>query len=201
MSSFFRVTAIFAGGNLFAALLRAVTVFITASLVAPEVLGMFTAYGLIIGYLPFLLIDVLINNHHYLAKQAWDSRAENYPEEAWKGIIDVNLTGTFLMCREFGRVMLQQGKGNIINVASTYGVVSSNPALYQDNTLASPVAYSASKGGVIMLTKYLASYWGERGVRVNAITPHGVWNSQEKSFEKRFNQMTPFKVSTVFPRS
>jgi len=92
-------------------------------------------------------IDVLINNHHYLAKQAWDSRAENYPEEAWKGIIDVNLTGTFLMCREFGRVMLQQGKGNIINVASTYGVVSSNPALYQDNTLASPVAYSASKGG------------------------------------------------------
>ena len=146
-------------------------------------------------------IDVLINNHHYLAKQAWDSRAENYPEEAWKGIIDVNLTGTFLMCREFGRVMLQQGKGNIINVASTYGVVSSNPALYQDNTLASPVAYSASKGGVIMLTKYLASYWGERGVRVNAITPHGVWNSQEKSFEKRFNQMTPFKVSTVFPRS
>lgn len=136
-------------------------------------------------------VDVLINNHHYLAKQAWDSRAEVFPEEAWRSIIDVNLTGTFFMCREFGGEMLRQGKGNIINMASTYGVVSSNPALYTDNRLASPIAYSASKGGVIMLTKYLACYWGKRGVRVNALTPHGVWNHHEEAFEKRFSAMSP----------
>lgn len=136
-------------------------------------------------------VDVLINNHHYLARQAWDARAEVFPEEAWRAIVDVNLTGTFLMCREFGAVMLRQGRGNIINLASTYGVVSSNPELYTDNRLASPIAYSASKGGVIMLTKYLACYWGKRGVRVNALTPHGVWNHHEEAFEKRFSAMSP----------
>ncbi len=136
-------------------------------------------------------IDVLINNHHYLAAGAWGSGAETFPDEAWESIIRVNLTGTFVMCREVGRVMLEQGNGVVINLASTYGVVSSNPALYEDNSLASPIAYSASKGGVIMLTKYLACYWGGRGVRVNSLTPHGVWNHHEEAFEERFSAMTP----------
>ncbi len=136
-------------------------------------------------------VDVLINNHHYLHKGAWDTTAETFPSDAWRGIIDVNLTGLFWMCREFGSVMLDQGKGNIINLASTYGVVSSNPALYTDNSLASPIAYSASKGGVIMVTRYLASYWSSRGVRVNSLSPHGVWNHHEPEFEKRFSDMTP----------
>ncbi len=136
-------------------------------------------------------VDVLVNNHHYLAAGAWDTRAETFPDDAWESIIRVNLTGTFNMCRELGNVMLDQGEGVIINLASTYGVVSSNPALYGDNSLASPIAYSASKGGVIMLTKYLACYWGSRGVRVNSLTPHGVWNHHEEAFEKRFSSMTP----------
>ncbi len=138
-------------------------------------------------------IDVLINNHHYLAREAWDTRAEVFPDDVWEKMIHVNLTGTFRMCREVGKVMLEQGKGVIINVASVYGVVSSNPSLYEDNSLASPIAYSASKGGVIMLTKYLACYWGERGIRVNALTPHGVWNDHEEAFEKRFNAMSPLR--------
>ncbi|MCB2211504.1 SDR family oxidoreductase [bacterium] len=138
-------------------------------------------------------VDVLINNHHFLAKGAWDTTAETFPSDAWRGIIDVNLTGLFWMCRKFGLTMLEQGKGVIINMASTYGVVSSNPALYTDNSLASPIAYSASKGGVVMITKYLASYWGSRGVRVNSLTPHGVWNNHEPEFEKRFSEMTPLK--------
>ncbi|HHQ47899.1 MAG TPA: SDR family NAD(P)-dependent oxidoreductase, partial [Acidobacteria bacterium] len=95
----------------------------------------------------FGTIDVLINNHHFLAAGAWGSGAETFPDEAWESILRVNLTGTFIMCREVGKVMLEQGKGNIVNLASTYGVVSSNPALYEDNSLASPIAYSASKGG------------------------------------------------------
>lgn len=136
-------------------------------------------------------IDILINNHHFLAAGAWGSGAETFPDEAWESIIRVNLSGTFFMCREFGSVMLDQGVGNIINLASTYGVVSSNPALYTDNSLASPIAYSASKGGVIMLTKYLACYWGARGIRVNCLTPHGVWNNHEEAFDQRFSAMTP----------
>ncbi len=95
------------------------------------------------------------------------------------------------MCREFGNYMLENGKGSIINFASTYGVVSSNPALYADNSMGNPLAYTASKGGVIALTKYLGSYWASRGVRVNAVTPHGVWNNHEDEFVKRFSAMSP----------
>src|SRR5262249_46830638 len=92
-----------------------------------------------------------------------------------------------------GRVMLEQGKGNIINFASTYGIVSSNPDLYEGNSLGNPVAYSASKGGVIMLSKYLGAYWAARGVRVNCITPHGVLNNHEPGFVERFSAKSPMK--------
>jgi NAD(P)-dependent dehydrogenase (short-subunit alcohol dehydrogenase family) len=89
--------------------------------------------------------------------------------------------------------MLERGEGSIVNFASTYGVVSSNPDLYEANSLGNPVAYSASKGGVIMLTKYLGAYWASRGVRVNCVTPHGVWNHHEREFEERFRSKSPMK--------
>lgn len=89
--------------------------------------------------------------------------------------------------------MLKQGKGNIVNLACTYGVVSSNPALYIDNSLASPVAYSASKDGVIMLTKIHARYRGGRGMRFNALIPLGVWNKHEESVNQRFSRMPPHR--------
>jgi NAD(P)-dependent dehydrogenase (short-subunit alcohol dehydrogenase family) len=138
-------------------------------------------------------IDVLINGHQYKPKGFLEAKAESFPEELWNAIMDVNLKGTFLMCRDFGRVMLEQGKGSIINFASTYGVVSSNPDLYEGNSLGNPIAYSASKGGVIMLTKYLGAHWAAKGVRVNCITPHGVWNNHESGFMERFSAKSPMK--------
>lgn len=136
-------------------------------------------------------VDVLINNHQFKPQGFLEAQAENFPEQLWDDILRVNLKGTFLMCREFGNYMLENGKGSIINFASTYGVVSSNPALYADNSMGNPLAYTASKGGVIALTKYLGSYWASRGVRVNAVTPHGVWNNHEDEFVKRFSAMSP----------
>jgi|APFre7841882630_1041343.scaffolds.fasta_scaffold50050_2 NAD(P)-dependent dehydrogenase (short-subunit alcohol dehydrogenase family) len=136
-------------------------------------------------------VDVLINSHQYKPKGFLVARAEEFPEELWDSIIGANLKGTFLTCRDFGKIMLQQGKGSIINFASTYGVVSSNPALYENNSLGNPLAYSASKGGVIMLTKYLGAYWAKGGVRVNCLTPHGVWNNHEEAFVERFSKMSP----------
>lgn len=138
-------------------------------------------------------VDVLVNNHQYKPKGFLEAQAENFPEELWDAVIDVNLKGTFLTCRDFGAQMLEQGAGSIINMASTYGVVSSNPALYEDNAMGNPVAYTASKGGVIMLSQYLGAYWASRGVRVNCVTPHGVWNHHEKAFDERFSAMTPMK--------
>ena len=90
--------------------------------------------------------------------------AEEMPLDVWQRIFDVNLTGTFLMCREVGKVMLEQGRGNIVNVASMSGLVV-NP-LPQTQC-----AYNSSKAGVIMLTKVLANEWAARGVRVNAVAP------------------------------
>ena len=123
-------------------------------------------------------VDVLINNHQYKPQGFATAQASRFRKSLWDAVLDVNLKGPFVTCRDFGRVMLGQGRGSIINLASTYGIVSSNPDLYEGNSLGNPVAYSASKGGVIMLTKYLGAYWAERGVRVNCVTPHGVWNNQ-----------------------
>jgi NAD(P)-dependent dehydrogenase (short-subunit alcohol dehydrogenase family) len=141
----------------------------------------------------FQSVDVLVNSHHYKPRGFTEALPETFPEELWDAIVEVNLKATFLTCREFGRAMLKQGRGSIINFASTYGVVSSNPDLYEGNTLGNPIAYSASKGGVVMLTKYLGAYWAERGVRVNCITPHGIENGHESKFVDRFRAKSPMR--------
>jgi NAD(P)-dependent dehydrogenase (short-subunit alcohol dehydrogenase family) len=155
-----------------------------ASSVAALVRGTLEAFG---G------VDVLVNNHQYKPKGFTEARAETFPEELWDDIIRVNLKGTFLTCREFGRTMLERGRGSIINVASTYGVVSSTPDLYEGNSLGNPVAYSASKGGLIMMSRYLGAYWAGRGVRVNCVTPHGVFNHHEPGFVERFQARSPMR--------
>lgn len=108
----------------------------------------------------FSRIDVLVNN----AGINRQSPAEDMPLDVWQQIIGVNFTGTFLMCREVGAVMLEQGGGNIVNIASMSGLIANPLPQHQ-------VAYNSSKAGVIMLTKCLANEWAERGVRVNAVCP------------------------------
>lgn len=102
-------------------------------------------------------IDVLINNAGITKKHP----AEEYPLEDWNQILNVNLTGVFLFAQKVGQVMLNQGKGSIINISS----VSSKQAVTKS------IAYGATKGGVNMLTKTFASEWADKGVRVNGIAP------------------------------
>lgn len=108
----------------------------------------------------FSHIDVLVNNAG-INKLA---PAEEMLLEVWQKILNVNLTGTFLMCREVGAAMLEQGGGSIVNIASMSGLVV-NPLPQQQ------CAYNSSKAGVIMLTKCLANEWAGRGIRVNAVCP------------------------------
>jgi NAD(P)-dependent dehydrogenase (short-subunit alcohol dehydrogenase family) len=87
--------------------------------------------------------------------------------------------------------MLEQQAGSIINIASLYGVVSPNHRLYPGTGTLQPVAYSVSKSGVISLTRYLATLWGEQGVRVNCITPGGVYDEHPELFLRRYSQQSP----------
>ncbi len=112
---------------------------------------------------------------------------EDYPEASWDKVIDVNLKGVYLCCQVFGAAMAKAGKGAIINVASIYGVVSPDQNLYEyrrqrGEVFYKPVAYSASKSGILNLTRYLAVYWAKKNIRVNSLTIAGVFNNQEQAF-------------------
>lgn len=142
----------------------------------------------------FEKIDVLINNAGFTNQSKsknFDASFENFPLEDWNNILNVNLTGSFLGCQVIGKQMLEQGQGSIINIASLYGVVSPNHRIYPGTGISQPVAYSVSKHGVVSLTKYLATLWADRGVRVNALTPGGIWNGHQGLFLERFEQLIP----------
>ena len=139
-------------------------------------------------------IDILINNAGFTnqSKSAnYDATFENFPLEDWNTIMNVNLTGAFLGCQVIGKQMLLQGKGSIINIASLYGVVSPNHNIYPGTGISQPVAYSVSKHGVVALTKYIATLWASKGVRVNALTPGGIFNDHKGLFLERFQQLNP----------
>lgn len=139
-------------------------------------------------------IDILINNAGFTnqSKSAnFDASFENFPLEDWNAIMNVNLTGTFLGCQVIGNEMLKKGKGSIVNIASLYGVVSPNHNIYPGTGISQPVAYSVSKHGVVSLTKYVATLWASKGVRVNALTPGGIFNGHQGLFLERFENLNP----------
>lgn len=147
------------------------------------------------GHIDILVNNAAINDMFENPKAATEqSKFENYPLELWQKSIDVNLTGVFLCSQIFGFEMAKQKCGSIINIASTYGIVAPDQSLYQkeDGTqnFYKPPAYSATKGAIIMFTKYLASYWGKDGVRVNTLTPGGVENNQDEFFMKKYSAKT-----------
>jgi len=110
-------------------------------------------------------IDVVVNS----AATYWSAAPEDVPtERGWRRVLDVNLTGTFLVCRAAGRQMLAMGRGSIINVSSVGGLMSYMPEV------GSTLSYTTAKGAVIALTRDLAAQWADRGVRVNAIAPGSI---------------------------
>lgn len=153
--------------------------------------------------LNFGKVDILINNAaindmvESPKNKPEESKFENYSINNWKKSLDVNLTGTFLCSQIIGGEMARQKFGNIINIASTYGVVAPNQDLYKDENgkqfFYKPPAYSVTKGGIISFTKYLAAYWAEKNIRVNSISPGGVKNKQDKYFIQKYSDRTPLK--------
>ena len=137
-------------------------------------------------------IDILVNN-----AGTWrGDDAEKVTTEDWREVIDVNLTGPFIVSREVGKVMLEQGKGSIVNIGSMSGMIVNTPQ--------NQCAYNASKGGLIMLTKSMATEWAIRGVRVNCLCPGYMrtemseWRYQQKDpCIERWFSMSPMNRSGV----
>ena len=148
-------------------------------------------------------IDILINNAANNPKvedqkpgQPW-SRLENFPLETWNADIAVGLTGAFLCSRIFGQEMVKRNAGVILNVASDLGVIAPDQRLYrkdgvpEDQQPVKPVTYSVVKTALIGLTRYLSTYWTANNIRVNAISPGGVFAGQPDEFTARLHQLIP----------
>ncbi len=121
---------------------------------------------------------------------------ETYPEAEFDRVMNVNVKGVFLCCQVFGSAMAAQKRGAIVNIASIYGMVSPDQGLYEyrrqrGEEFYKPVAYSVSKSALYNLTRYLATYWGAAGVRVNTLTFAGVANNQAPEFLERYHRKVP----------
>jgi NAD(P)-dependent dehydrogenase (short-subunit alcohol dehydrogenase family) len=151
----------------------------------------------------FHRIDILINNAANNPKvedqkpgQPW-SRLENFPLETWNDDIAVGLTGAFLCSRIFGQEMVKRNSGVILNVASDLGVIAPDQRLYrkegvpEDQQPVKPVTYSVVKTALIGLTRYLSTYWTANNIRVNAISPGGVFAGQPDEFTAKLHQLIP----------
>ncbi len=116
---------------------------------------------------------------------------EEYPLSLWQKAIDINLTGAFLFAREIGKHFKMGNGGSLINISSIYGVVGPDHKIYEGQTFNTFPAYSASKAGIIGLTKWLATLWGKDNIRVNCVTPGGVFNNHNVKFSDAYGKKTP----------
>lgn len=139
-------------------------------------------------------VDALICNAATKSDNFFEA-FETFPLEDWNYVMNVNLTAPMQCAQEFGPQMAARGKGAIVNTLSIYGIVAPDQriyegSLYEGRAINTPAIYAASKAGLWGLTKYLASYWGAQGVRVNAVTPGGVFSGQNDTFVGRYAART-----------
>ncbi len=147
-------------------------------------------------------VDILINNAANNPKveansQVNFSRLENFPLPQWEADIAVGLTGAFLCSQIFGSWMAERGSGTIINVASDLALIGPDQRIYRHPGLpehlqpVKPVTYAVVKSALLGLTRYLATYWAGKGVRVNSISPGGVLNGQPEEFLEKLSALIP----------
>lgn len=143
-------------------------------------------------------VDIVLNNaaatgEHLMREGAVFTSFEDSTLAVWEQAMRVNLTGVYLVAREGGKAMLKNGGGSMINVSSTYGVVGPDHRIYEGMPFNSLPSYAAAKAGVHGLTRWLATYWGDKGIRVNTLVPGGVENNHHPDFVKNYRERTPLR--------
>lgn len=148
-------------------------------------------------------IDILINNAANNPKVEGGSKNLNsmgfteFSTDIWSADIAVGLTGALLCSQVFGKIMEQQKKGVILNIGSDYGIIAPDQRIYrkegvpEDEQIIKPVSYSVVKHGLIGMTKYLAAYWGGKGIRVNTLCPASLYNGQDREFVSKISKLIP----------
>src|SRR3989304_3704024 len=135
-------------------------------------------------------IDGLVNNAYPRTKD-WGFKFEDIEPNSWRSNINMQLNSYFVCCQSVLKIMSTQNRGSIVNIASIYGVVGNDFTLYEEYGGTSPAAYSAIKGGIVNFTRYLASYYGRKGIRVNCVSPGGIFDNQHPSFVSRYEAKVP----------
>ncbi len=143
-------------------------------------------------------VDILINNAGISGKVADNTIApgfEDYPFPEWQKAFDVNITGMLFAAQVFGREMVKRKQGVVVNVCSIYGILSPDQRIHYkegaEKQFIKPVSYAVSKSAVLNLTRYLATYWAPQNIRVNSLTPGGVFDNQDKDFVQKYSERTP----------
>ncbi len=148
-------------------------------------------------------IDVLINNAannpkvEDASKNLGPIRFHNFPLDMWNQDLAVGLTGAMLCAQVFGEVMEKQKSGVVLNISSDYGLIAPDQRIYRkeglpdDQQMVKPVSYSVVKHGIIGLTKYLAVYWADKGIRVNTLCPASLENGQNEEFISKISNLIP----------
>ncbi len=144
-------------------------------------------------------IDILHNNAASKSKDPRDFFVpfEDFDFDVWRQIMSVNIDGMFLVAQTVGKQMIEQGRGgSIIQTSSTYGLVGPDFRIYEGSEymgcrITTPAAYAASKGAVTQLTRYLATYWGDKGIRVNTLVPGGIESGQNETFQNNYGSRVP----------
>jgi NAD(P)-dependent dehydrogenase (short-subunit alcohol dehydrogenase family) len=149
------------------------------------------------GYLPKILVNNACINPSFTEFAMGSSRVENYEISSWRKELDVNITGAFICCKIVGSYFAKNKSGIVINIASDLSVISPDQRLYrvtgaeESMQPVKPISYSVSKTALIGLTRYLATYWAESGVRVNALSPGGVFDNQPPEFIQNISSRIP----------
>lgn len=140
----------------------------------------------------FNRIDGLVNNA-YPRTEDWGLKFENIDYKSWQINVDWQLNSHFYITQEVSKYMVNQGSGSIVNMASIYGIVGPDFTVYEGTEMTMPAAYSAIKGAIINFSRYLAAYLGPKGVRVNTVSPGGIFDNQNLLFVTNYNKKVPLR--------